>query len=381
MAVDKYKLIYDKICQDIISGKYPPGSQLPTEQELSEKFNTSRPPIARALNDLVKNGLIVRQQGKGTFVKKSSQVRGQTLGILVPEMWAAAKNATRFPSPYAPLISCMTNSASQFGYALILTDAPGENTRFLSHTREVCEQLIHLHVKGVFFMPITAQDKAINHEIANAFRDAGIAVTLLNHDLDDNFNRSIFDCVSMNNEIAAFELTEHLIKLGCQKIDFVMSTTGSSTVRNRLSGYQKALQYYNIPVENARIHQIESDPFYMIDEEVETKVPSKLIKSLDTEALVCVNDGIAALLMKHLISSGKRIPQDIRIVGFDDLPFVSYLPSPLTTVRQPLRSLGDEAVRTMMSRIENPDGPSRDVMVTAEVVIRESCGAKLKASK
>jgi DNA-binding transcriptional regulator YhcF (GntR family) len=79
----KHKLIYDKLCNDIIKGIYKPGEKLPTENELAETFKTSRPTIGRAMRDLQQKGLIARRQGQGTFVTQSSKPSNQTLGLLI----------------------------------------------------------------------------------------------------------------------------------------------------------------------------------------------------------------------------------------------------------------------------------------------------------
>lgn len=96
------------------------------------------------------------------------------------------------------------------------------------------------------------------------------------------------------------------------------------------------------------------------------------------DALVCINDGLAALVMRSCQSQGLRIPEDIKIVGFDDSPIAPFLSVPLTTVRQPVKYIAQEAFRAMLSRLDDPDMPARDILITAELIVRESCGAKLQ---
>jgi len=79
--------------------------------------------------------------------------------------------------------------------------------------------------------------------------------------------------------------------------------------------------------------------------------------------------------MHNLIDLNYRIPNDVRIVGIDDVQYANLLPVPLTTVHQPCREIGVAAVAAMLERIESPDMPSRDVLLVCRLVVRESCGA------
>jgi DNA-binding LacI/PurR family transcriptional regulator len=80
--------------------------------------------------------------------------------------------------------------------------------------------------------------------------------------------------------------------------------------------------------------------------------------------------------MQSLIRLNYRIPDDIRIVGIDDVGYASLLPSPLTTVHQPCREIGVAAVAVMLERLETPGMPIRDILLDCKLVVRESCGAK-----
>jgi DNA-binding LacI/PurR family transcriptional regulator len=93
------------------------------------------------------------------------------------------------------------------------------------------------------------------------------------------------------------------------------------------------------------------------------------------DAFVCANDLTAGNLMHTLISLGQRIPEDIRIMGIDDVKYARLLPVPLTTLHQPCRDIGRMAMAVMLDRIANPDLPPRDVLLRCEVVVRKSCGS------
>jgi DNA-binding LacI/PurR family transcriptional regulator len=95
------------------------------------------------------------------------------------------------------------------------------------------------------------------------------------------------------------------------------------------------------------------------------------------KGIVCANDVTAARLMQTLLALGRRIPEDVRIVGIDDVKYASLLPVPLTTMHQNCPAIGVIAMATMLERLEHPDLPTRDILVPTKLVIRRSCGAYL----
>jgi GntR family transcriptional regulator, arabinose operon transcriptional repressor len=85
--------------------------------------------------------------------------------------------------------------------------------------------------------------------------------------------------------------------------------------------------------------------------------------------------------MHTLDGLGVHIPEDLRIVGMDDVRYASLLRVPLTTINQPCKHIGMSAVTAMMERIANPDIPARDILVDFKLVVRESCGAGLHRNR
>ena len=102
--------------------------------------------------------------------------------------------------------------------------------------------------------------------------------------------------------------------------------------------------------------------------------PTALSPSL--EAFVCVNDLVGAWLMQSMLKAGAKIPTDVRIAGIDDSSFATFLPVPLTTVRQPCRELGEAALRTMLDRIDRPKAPARELLLDGQLIVRASTTAE-----
>jgi len=103
----------------------------------------------------------------------------------------------------------------------------------------------------------------------------------------------------------------------------------------------------------------------------------KLTEGRQYEAIICTNDHTAAQLLQSPTRLAIKGPQNLRIVGFDDVRFATLLSVPLTTIRQPCRDIALTAFNAMRERIANPTLPVRSLLLTPHIVVRESCGAYL----
>ncbi len=95
------------------------------------------------------------------------------------------------------------------------------------------------------------------------------------------------------------------------------------------------------------------------------------------DAVFCASDHIAAQLLQSLNRLGIQVPRDLRLVGFDNVPFANLLTIPLTTMEQPCRDLAITAFNALQERLADPALPARTLMITPRLVVRESCGAYL----
>ena len=142
----------------------------------------------------------------------------------------------------------------------------------------------------------------------------------------------------------------------------------AGTVDARITGFHEALRRFGV--------QPEHEPAWR-GSPLDEALVRRLLDTLKPQAIVCANDLTAARLMQTLIGIGVRIPEEIRIVGMDDVKYASLLPVPLTTIHQDCAGIGMVAMATMLERIEHPELPVRDVAVPTSLVVRRSCGAHL----
>lgn len=179
--------------------------------------------------------------------------------------------------------------------------------------------------------------------------------------------------VDVENCGGAFLATEHLIKLGYRRIATITGPLSHLHVQDRLEGYRMALEKQGVHFEEDLV--VEGG----FTEAGAIAAMQKLLP-FEPEAIFVQSDTMAAGALRALRTMGIRVPQDMAIVGFDDLPLASLLDPPLTTVRQPIRLLGFMAVELLLDILEGrKDG--REIVLPVELVVRESCGAMMRREK
>jgi len=241
-------------------------------------------------------------------------------------------------------------------------------------TVKLCDQFIEQRVAGVYFAPFErlSDQEEINVHIAERFTKAGIPLVLLDRDLLPFPRRSNFDLVGIDNLAGGCLLAEHLIKLGSRRLAFVAQPHMAPTINARIAGVREALA----------AHHLEDGPDWVkIGNPEELKFVRSLIGGRRWDAVVCANDWIAAQLLRMFEKDNVRVPRDVRLVGFDDAKYATLLGVSLTTMRQPCREIAITAFRAMLERMADPTLPARSLLLTPQLMVRESCGAYLPRSK
>ncbi len=363
MTFPKHRQIYTELKAAIASGKYHPGQRLPSEAQLVKQFQTSRPTVARALRDLQQEGLLDRRAGSGTFVSRNQSTENPLVGLIVPKLGET--------EIFDPICRELARSSQLQNHSLLwgsTEEYSGANAE--EQLMRLCDQFIARTVAGVYFAPLELMPdySGTNERIVLALGHAKIPVVLLDRDLHPYPRRSAYDKIGIDNRLAGHVITEHLLKLGCRKIAFINRPHSAETVWHRLAGYRDALAASGIKPDPALA--LEGDP-------ADENFVRKILDAGAVEACVCANDMTAANLMHSLNSLGVRIPEDLRIVGIDDVGYASLLRVPLTTIHQPCKYIGAAAVQAMKDRIADPNTPARDILLGFKLVVRESCGAAL----
>ncbi|NUU38598.1 LacI family DNA-binding transcriptional regulator [Pseudomonas sp. C2B4] len=173
--------------------------------------------------------------------------------------------------------------------------------------------------------------------------------------------------ISLDNRAAAKAMTEHLIELGHRRIGLIKGPKSSPLTRDRVAGYQDALSEAGIECDLRLI--CHGDFTLKAGHDGATAM---LALPERPTALFCENDEMAIGALKRIKQLGLRVPEDISLVGFDDIPFAAYCDPPLTTIAQPAEVFGQKAVEMLIALIEKKPLAQRHVVLPFELTLRGS---------
>ncbi len=180
--------------------------------------------------------------------------------------------------------------------------------------------------------------------------------------------------VDVENRDAAKAVTAHLLRLGARRIATITGPEGSIAGADRLAGFHDAMDDFGVTV----------DPELVVEGDFSAQSGARaMLELLDLrpDAVVAANDTMAIAAIREIQRAGLRVPEDIAVTGFDDIPDAARADPPLTTVRQHIRRLGSASANTLMDLIADADKRVREVILPTEMVVRVSCGSNLRDQK
>ncbi|MBE7550597.1 MAG: LacI family DNA-binding transcriptional regulator [Anaerolineales bacterium] len=274
--------------------------------------------------------------------------RTQTLGLLLPGI------SDQFS---AAMLRGIEMGAREGGYDLLIHSTHSEGGSGPSSRRRLGE-----HNTDGLLVFIDSLDEA---ELTRLYH-LGFPMVLLHRSSPASLH---IPCVTFENKSGSRKLIDHLIEAhGRQRIAFLRGPEGNEDSYWREMGYREALAAHNLPFDSALIALGGFD-----QEQARSSVETWLGQGVEIDAIFSGDDeaGIGALVA--LQRAGKRVPEDIALVGFDDVDVSRYLTPPLTTVRAPIEQAGREAARKLVQLIKSGQTAPL-VLLPTELVIRRSCG-------
>jgi DNA-binding LacI/PurR family transcriptional regulator len=274
--------------------------------------------------------------------------RTRMLGLVLPEI-----SSGFFP----PLLRGIEAVARDNGFSLLIystaDDSPAEAPRAYPLGEHNTDGLL------VFTDSLPDAELARLHCI-------GFPVVLLHHSSPEGLDTP---CITVENKAGARKLVDHLIQVhGYRRIAFLSGPPGNEDSYWRERGYRESLAAHGLPFDPALVATGGFD-----DEEAQAAVEQWLAEGVAIDAIFAGDDDAAVGVLNALARAGKRVPEEIAVGGFDDVPLSRYLNPPLTTVRMPIEMVGREAVRQLLHIIRH-DPADPTVLLPTELVIRRSCG-------
>lgn len=274
--------------------------------------------------------------------------RSHTIGVLIPDL-----TNPLFP----PIVRGLEDRLAADGYVALIGNTDSDDDR----EQMVFELMRARHVDG--FVLATA---TVHNRVLAAAAQAGLLVVLVNR-LSEEFS---FPSVSVDNERGIRLAVGHLAGLGHRRIACVAGPQDTSTGRDRLRGFEEAIQAAGLPADPALITQAAAfsiEEGYRCTRELLGAAPA-------ATAIAAGNDMLAIGCYKALEEAGLSCPEDVSVIGFNDMPFIDRLRPPLSTIAFPHYQVGTEAAQLLLERLAGDERPVRTLYLAPELVVRGSTG-------
>jgi LacI family transcriptional regulator len=260
---------------------------------------------------------------------------------------------------FAEMAKHVSRCAAAHGYRLILSDSD----EAVDHESEYLRRLADGHVDGAIIAPLTSE---ANLQYYRDLQAIGFPLVLM----DTRLDKVAASSVRVDNHKGGWLAVEYLANKGHRRIALVSGNIEYQTNRLRFQGFRDALAEFDIPIANELL-VLNQD--FMQQEQfcgIETLLsladrPTAIFATSDLTAIACI---------RKIKSAGLRVPEDVAVVGFDDLLISSHLDVPLTTIRQPRSKIARKAIDLLLDQLNAPKdaAPAEDFRIDPRIVIRES---------
>jgi LacI family transcriptional regulator len=342
----------------------PEGQQLSTINDVAKRAGVSPVTVSRVINNAGNVSAATREK-----VERAIEELGY-----VPSVMARSLRSKR-TGTLALIVSDVTNpfwttvargvedTAQSHDYSVFLCNTDENPVKQQCYLDVVVAQ----RVDGVIIAPYDSDAQNLAQ-----LRKRNIPTVII----DRRIEGWDVDSVRGDSVSGARALVQHLISLGHRRIAMLSGPANTSTADDRIAGYCMALTEAGIPVAPGLIKRGE----YRITSGAEL-THQVLDEGLNPTAIFAANNTLAAGVIQALGKRGLRIPQDIALVCFDDLPNVSYLFPFLTVVVQPVYDMGMNAAQLLLSRLDSEVSlQPRHVVLPTRLIVRHSCGSRLQDS-
>jgi len=278
------------------------------------------------------------------------------VGVLFPDFTAGGAVEEESPLYVDQVIRGAERAATEAGEALLIAATRGSSGRELALS-------MASKVDGLVIVARSLPEADI------AALGTRLPVVVLS---DRAGRRAKLDSVGVNNAAGITAVVEHLTqKHNLRDLVFLAGPRRSPDSAERFAGFRAAMRAAGLPCPTT------PHAFGNFTTAGGAGAVAKLLaERKPPEAIVCGNDEMAAGALEVLAAHKLRVPQDVAVTGFDDVAVARHMRPPLTTVMQPMREIGAEAVRTVLARVNDSDAPRHAAVLPTELIIRRSCGCR-----
>jgi LacI family transcriptional regulator len=362
----KYLLIAQELEKQIASGLWT-GKRVPSVRALAEEHHVSIVTASRALQLLSDRGLVDTVARSGCYVR-TPQTRSA-------ERWGLCLHVT--PGPWQMATASITaqgfeSAARAEGVELFpdLFQLPDELSA--AGIQRQVQEAVAQGLTGVFLLPSRISEVGARQDelLVQTCRQANLAVVLVERNLRGLKRALELDLVCSDDLEGGRLLTQHLLECGCQRIAFVIGSPTSSH-SSRLAGYLLAL---------AQAERGKSPAPLILEQSADRPSRDAFVELVDqllaarADGVICYQDYTAIGLIVELLMRGVRVPRDLAVCGFDDLPIGSSFAVGVTTYAFPSEEVARRAFGLMRHRLQHPAQQVVKIVVAGQLLVRESSG-------
>lgn len=358
----KYSQLMEDLKEKILSGQVHPGDKLPSENTLAKEYGVSRQTVRKALEVLENQGYIYAEHGRGTFCSELVRHTHTSRNIAVVTTYLADYI---FPRVIQGIDDVLTGN----GYSIIL-----KNTRNSRSNEAKClEELLKKDIDGVIIEPSKSQIYCSHTALYQKLDEYRIPYVFIQGCFEQMSDKP---AILMDDCRGGYLITKYLIDQGHEHILGVFKADDSQGI-NRHKGYVRALQEAGIPYEPDNIVW-----YYTEDRSMHPygRICQIVQSGRKMDGVVCYNDQVAVKVLHALQESGKKVPRDVSVTGYDNYYIANTGGIQLTTIAHPQEKLGVMAAELLLSLIQKKEIKSQEqrIVIEPEIVVGNSCRARKK---
>ncbi len=355
-----HKQLVSFLIEDIISNNFQPHSQFYSERIIADKYNTSVRTVKLALKDLIVRDMLYKKPQSGTYIKNNKIIyagnlaknKSYNIAYITSRMTEDEWLNPYYSGIIASIESQLEKSGYHFNIYRLSRKSPDREKKLFVNIAQ--NQLDGIFLAGVYL------DSKLVYRIV----ETGIHVVLVDGPiLDKTVNHVIVDDIK-----GAYDAVEYLIKKGHKKIAYLGGMPEDRASKRRLIGYEKALKSHKIEINKNLILYSGGMNF-----QNGIKAMQKILSLKDKPTVVfAVDDMLAVGCIKAIRTNNLRVPEDISVVGFDDLEIASHISPGLTTMRIDRKRMGYLSAERMLDLINKRKHGKNEIVVKPRLIERET---------
>jgi len=352
-VVTKHNKVYEQLLQSVRAGFYDPGERMPNEKQFAAQFQVSVGTITRVLETLVREGVLTRRRGSGTYISTAPAAEAEE-----PHIIFVLRSATDIDSHayLQPIFHALSESTTRQGVSFevaVVAPAhwqelprrfPGSGFYFVSPVLESLPMLVRLWDRHPCFVVVGASwDEPVP-----------------------------FPTVDCDNRRGAHCAVEYLLHLGHRRIAMINGEESSTNCRDRRRGYEEALGLWDIPADPSRL--VQADGSMELSSVARNRVMNLLLARQGPTAIFCAGYYLALEVIDIARQLDVALPAHLSVIAVDNPKSAQYLQPPLTTLCQPLAEIGARGAARLLSLMRNgTSGIEPSEQLPAELILRGSC--------